>query len=114
MTLRKNLNGVTQEAKSVTETAASVTQQALRLARARPLFQGEESTVTRNASVTQSVTHGCDRSGWGQPHHMKQSKSSTTTWMHIAAMNLIADHTAGVVVDPVKLAAAQQLLKGSA
>lgn len=32
------------------------------------------------------------------------------TWTHIAAMNLIADHDAGVSANPVKLDAARKLL----
>lgn len=31
-------------------------------------------------------------------------------WTHIAAMNLVQDHAAGLTVDPMKLAAARKLL----
>ncbi len=34
-------------------------------------------------------------------------------WTHIAAMNTLADHKAGVTVDPVKLAAARALLEAA-
>lgn len=32
------------------------------------------------------------------------------TWLHIAALNLIADHDAGIAVNPVKLEAARKLV----
>lgn len=34
-------------------------------------------------------------------------------WTHIAAMNTLADHAAGVTVDPVKLAAARALMEAA-
>jgi hypothetical protein len=44
-------------------------------------------------------------------HHPQPSHAKTPmTWLHVAALNLIADHEAGIAVSPAKLAAARQLL----
>lgn len=32
------------------------------------------------------------------------------TWVHVAALNTLADHAAGIPVDPAKLVAAQDLV----
>jgi hypothetical protein len=37
-------------------------------------------------------------------------KTNASNWTHIAALNLIADHAAGIEVDPLKLEAARNIV----
>lgn len=98
--------------KNVTEAENSVTEQRDTLARARPLFQGDVTL----SPVTQRSDNGArdsDTRPYGRRHHHERRPSTAakgTTWAHIAAANLIADHDAGKHVDPVKLEAARKLV----
>lgn len=82
-------------------------------ARARPF--GEDSEVSHCPSVPNNGTGqlferdkavGQDKSGF----KAGPVPSSFGGWMQIAAMNLLADHRAGLVVDARRLDAAKQLL----
>lgn len=71
--------------------------------------------VTANRDVT-VVMRDSDKasSPSGRPRHGHEkrlmSDQPKTSWMHIAAMNLIADAKAGIKVDPEKLAMAVRVL----
>ena len=89
--------------------------------RARPLFQGDVTVVTLPTDVTANrdvtvVTRDSDKasSPAGRPRHCHEkrlmSDQPKTSWMHVAAMNLIADAKAGIEVDPEKLAMAMRVL----
>lgn len=63
--------------------------------------------------VTANVTVKRDISACRLRHHAANVTSTTkpaTTWLHIGAMNVLADHKAGIHVDPAKLALARSVL----
>ena len=86
--------------------------------RARTPSFGGNVTLSR-CHVTRDVTvvmRDSDKasSPSGRPRHGHEkrlmSDQPKTSWMHIAAMNLIADANAGIEVDPEKLAMAMRVL----
>ena len=99
---------------NVTEAENSVTEQRDTLARARLSF-GKDVTVshvTKPRDVT-LCSRDSDTRPYGRRHHHERRPATAakgTTWAHIAAANLIADHDAGKHVDPVKLEAARKLV----
>lgn len=70
------------------------------------------SRVTQKRDVTVSERDSDIRLKGSRHGHEKQRSAGKekTTWMHIAAMNLIRDHQAGVVVPVLKLELAKRLL----
>lgn len=101
--------------KSVTRKQESVTHKRDTLARARPSFGGDVTLSRCNAR--RDVTSG-ERDSDMRPfrdarHHHEQQRSYAAKPMsvlHVAAMNLLADHEAGLVVTPAKIEAARKLL----
>lgn len=98
----------------VTNADHSVTQQRDTLARARPPTGGCHD-VTRDTSCRdkRDVTGGERDMSACRPHVTPAAPSIAKrpmTWLHIAALNLIADHDAGIAVDPVRLAAARSFI----
>jgi hypothetical protein len=70
--------------------------------------------VTQNRDVTVSERDSDIRAERSRHHHepaKQQAKEKTgTSWMHLAALNLIHDHEAGLKVDASKLNLARRLL----
>lgn len=67
-------------------------------------------TLSRRDSDSPSSPPGRDRHGHVSRPKQVQEQQPKTSWMHIGALNLLADHAAGIHVEPAKLELARRIL----
>lgn len=70
------------------------------------------SRVTQERDVTVVERDSDIRAERSRHHHEagKEQARAKTSWMHLAAMNLVHDHEAGIAVNTSKLELAKRLL----
>lgn len=104
-----NGQNVTQAANGVTcSVTASRAQETLRVGVTMSRVTTQRDVTDRERDSDNSSSPS-DRSRHG--HGVKQEQAQKpATWLHIAAMNLLADHEAGIHVEQAKLDTARRIL----
>jgi hypothetical protein len=105
--------------KSVTQQPESVTEQRDAASRARTPSSGGDVTVSR-CHAERDVTNrerDSDRNGHSRSRHdhekrsLKAGPQPVSNWLQIGALNLIADHEAGIAVPEAKLELARRVVQ---